>query len=124
MSNHIENIFYNIDIFNIIFDLLPIYNQLFMFKISKFYLNYSKRIKCNYCNNKICCPIINNNKIYCLVCLNLKLNIKYSITNVDKKFWTNCEKIEKKYVYCKYCNLKCCSLEFLHYHINFKCKNN
>ena len=25
---------------------------------------------------------------------------------------------------CKYCNLKCCSLEFLHYHINFKCKNN
>tara|TARA_B100000886_G_C20310130_1_gene443472 strand:- start:402 stop:860 length:459 start_codon:yes stop_codon:yes gene_type:complete len=137
MQNYIENTFYNEDIYNIIFSFLPYSSQIFMFKIFK----HSPKILCNHCNKKICCPIIYNNNISCFTCINEELYYysnefgfnssnfsgymtsepRYAINKKDKLFWEECEKIEKKYVTCKHCKIKCSSIEWLHYHINFRC---
>jgi len=132
MQNYIENIFYNEDIYNIIFTFLPFSSQIIMFKIFK----HSPKIMCNLCNKKICCPIIYNNNISCFTCINEELyyyscefgfdssnlSCRYAITKKDKLFWEECEKIEKKYITCRHCKIKCSSIEWLHYHINFRCR--
>ena len=121
MQNHIENVFYNPDLFNIIYDFIPNYTKIYLFKINIYFRYNIKRIKCNLCNKKICCPIEFKEQLCCYICVN---DIStYNITKTDKQFWKRCEKIEKKYVYCKYCNTKCSSLEFLHYHISYKCEH-
>ena len=118
LENNIENIFYNPDIFNIIYEFIPFHTKVFIFKVNKYFRNNIERIMCFTCNEKICCPIEFNNLLYCYKCLD-----EYKFTKTDKQFWKKCEKIEKKYVYCKYCDTKCSSLEFLHYHIEHKCKH-
>lgn len=132
MQNSIENIFYNEDIYNIIFNFLSYSSKIIMFKIFK----HSKKILCNHCSKKICCPIVYNNNISCFTCINdeiykyciefgfdsANLSCRYAITDKDKIFWEECEKIEKRYVRCRFCKIKCSSLEWLHYHINFKCE--
>ena len=116
-KNNIESVLYNSDLFNIIYELVPFHTRVFLFKINKYFRCNIKRIMCVMCKEKICCPIVFENSLYCYKCLD-----EYKIIQNDKKFWKSCEKIEKKYVYCKYCNIKCADFEFLHYHIEFKCK--
>ena len=39
------------------------------------------------------------------------------------KDWIYLDKCRKeKYLNCRYCGIKCCSLEFAHYHLVNKCK--
>ena len=123
-----DQVLFNIDLFDYIIHFIP--------KIYCIYLNsICKKIsvknfnKCKRCNNKLFLPININNEIYCYNCCDLEYfencctNLKYFITISDIKSWKYLDKCKSTKVnnICKYCNIKCSSLEFLHYHLEYKC---
>ena len=115
------------DIITHIFLYIPkIYHNIYK-SICKILNNNIKSIKCRKCNTqRIFLPINNNNNIYCFDCLDeknlLNNNKHYDITLEEKQVWKNIEKLNKiKYIRCKYCNVKCSTFDFCHYHIYFRC---
>lgn len=123
-----EKVFFNSDIFHYIIQFIP--------KIYCVYLNcICKNINsinfniCKVCKNKLFLPITINKEIYCYKWCNLQYldncysNNRFFVTTSDIKSWKYLDKCKSNKInnICKYCNIKCSSLEFLHYHLEYKC---
>lgn len=121
-----ENVLYNQDLFSYIIDFLPMIYHINLFKICKSIRQISPIISCKICKtHNIFLPVYELNNLYCFDCYdkeNIIGNYKWYLNKIHKKNWTFIEKAKiKKYVHCKYCNLKCSNLDFAHYHLVHKC---
>lgn len=115
-----ELVLFNKDLFDYIIHFMPKNYSIYLNSICK-KIDVKNLNKCKRCNNKLFLPININNKIYCYKCCDLE----YFITISDIKSWKYLDKCKSKTVnnICKYCNIKCSSFEFLHYHLEYKCHN-
>ncbi len=123
-----ENVLYNYDLFSHIISFLPTIYHVNLHKICKSIRKISPIIKCNICSTpNIFIPICESEKLYCFDCYdkeNIIKNCKWYLNKSHKKLWTYIEKSKiKKYVHCRYCNIKCASYDYAQYHLIFKCDN-
>jgi hypothetical protein len=121
-----DQVLFNKDLFEYITKFIPKIYCMYMNTICKNIYEIYNSPKCQLCNNKIFIPIEIQNKLYCYDCYEVDFidNIKniYNIDKFDKKNWKYLDKCKKKsYLNCRYCNIKCSSLDFAHYHVKYKC---
>jgi hypothetical protein len=123
-----EQVLFNIDLFTHITKFIPnIYSIYFNSICKNINIIFSCR-KCYLCNNKIFLPIEVENKLYCYDCYDsecLKLkNTKFNIDKLNLEIWKYLDRCsKKKCLNCKYCKIKCSGLEYVHYHLLYKCKD-
>ena len=122
-----EQVLFNIDLFTYIIGFIPNIYCLHFNSICKNINEILSFKKCNLCYNKLFLPIEVDDKLYCYNCYNLefiKVNgIKFNINRSDLKAWKYLDTCRiKPYISCKFCKLKCSTLDFAHYHLLYKCK--
>jgi len=123
-----EEVLYNTDLLSYISGFIPLVNCVYLNSICKNIRFDSEKFNCSCCkNNKLFLPIQKENKLYCYDCLESEyLKSNHKLFDIDKDDITNWKFIEKdkkkKCVKCKYCDIKCTSYEFLHYHLINKCE--
>ena len=123
-----EQVLFNIDLFTHITKFMPNIYCIYFNNICKNINEILSSRKCCLCNNKIFLPIEIKNKLYCYDCYDIEcLKSKYSKFDIDKsclEIWKYLDCCRKKpYLNCKHCKLKCCALDFEHYHLLYKCKD-
>lgn len=121
-----EQVLFNVDLFTHITKFMPHIYCIYFNSICKNINEIFSSRKCYLCDNKIFLPIEVKNKLYCYDCYDIEcIRFKYTIFNIDKshleiwKYLDSCRK--KPYLNCKYCKLRCCGLDFAHYHLLYKC---
>lgn len=114
----------NSDILNYVISFIPKQYCLYLNSVSKSFNQTLFKYNCSLCKKQnIFIPIVPSNQynnIYCIDCYSFD-NL-YCIDKEDKKAFKFLDKCRKKPIHCKYCNLKCSSIEFAHYHLLFKCE--
>lgn len=121
-----EKVLFTPDIFTYIIQFIPkiycIHLNSICKNINEIFLYYVN--KCNKCNNKLYLPIELNNELYCYDCLQVMCNGKFVISKYVIEEWDYLDRCKRKsYLNCKYCNLKCYSLDFAYFHLVYKCNN-